>query len=384
MVRQFVPVSEPDLSVIERELLLEAFDSTWIGSSGRFLTDFEHGFAERCGVQHAVAVSNGTVALHLALSALGIGPGDEVIVPSLTYIATANAVRYCGAEPVFADVTVDDWGLDPASVRAAIGERTRAVIAVHLYGHPADMTRLRKVCREHDLALVEDAAEAPFVKRDGVPTGAMGDVATFSFYGNKIITSGEGGAVTTNDPDLAARIRLLRGQGMDAGRRYWFPVIGYNYRLTNLQAALLCGQLSRLDTILAGRRAVYARYDRAFQGSPALTTQPVAPGAAVAPWMYCLLLEDEATRDALAEAFMAEAIETRPFFIPLHRMPPHADSRVVGPLTVTDDLSGRGLNLPTYPGLSEADQDRVIGLVLDFTDDDRRVVSVADPFERTP
>jgi perosamine synthetase len=311
-------------------------------------------------------VSNGTVALHLALTALGIGPGDEVIVPSLTYIATANAVRYCGAEPVFADVTLDDWGLDVDSVERLVNERTKAVIMVHLYGLPANYLALRRVCSENGLFLVEDAAEAPLARRDGVTCGAMGDVATFSFYGNKVLTSGEGGAVTTNDPVLADRMALLRGQGMDPHRRYWFPVVGHNFRLTNLAAAILCGQIERLDDILKRRREVFAMYDRAFAEMVEVSSFPRVPGAENSPWLYCVLLDHPEDRDRLAKHLQAVGIDSRPFFIPLHQMPPYAGATTDGKLPVTCDLSERGLNLPTFSGMTDSQVELVIDSVRSF------------------
>ena len=258
---EFIPVSKPSLTAIERSNLLDAFDSSWISSTGRYLSEFEDRFSVACGSKYAVAVANGTVALHLALTALGVGPGDEVIVPSLTYIATANAVRYAGATPVFADVSTYDWCMDLTSAERLFGAKTKAIISVDLYGQPGDMVSLRELSSQAGLLWIEDAAEAPFSSRDGITTGSLADVTTFSFYGNKIISSGEGGAVTTNDPEIAARMRQMRGQGMDPNRRYWFPITGFNYRLTNLAAAVLCGQLTRLDGIFRARRRIYSIYD---------------------------------------------------------------------------------------------------------------------------
>jgi perosamine synthetase len=216
----FIPVAAPTLGGNERAYVLECLDSTWISSSGRFLDAFEADFARFCGVSHAVAVNNGTTALHLALTALGIGPGDEVIVPNLTYIASANAVTYCGAKPVFADCEPLTLNLDPDCIEARITPRTRAILPVHLYGHPADMDRIMRLAARYDLHVVEDAAEAHGATYRGRPVGSFGACATFSFYGNKIITTGEGGMVVTDDATLAARLRLYRGQGLDPQRRY--------------------------------------------------------------------------------------------------------------------------------------------------------------------
>ena len=219
-----IPVAAPVLGGREREYVLDCLDTTWISSTGKYVTAFEEGFAEFCGVPHAVACCNGTVAVHLALLAAGVGPGDEVIVPTLTYVASVNPVVYAGATPVFVDAEPATWNMDPAAVAAAVTARTKAIVAVHLYGHPADMDPILATAREHGIFVVEDAAEAHGAEYKGRRAGGLGDVATFSFYGNKIITTGEGGMVTTDDEALAARIRQLRGQGQDPERRYWFPV----------------------------------------------------------------------------------------------------------------------------------------------------------------
>ncbi|MGC4759570.1 DegT/DnrJ/EryC1/StrS family aminotransferase [Micromonospora trifolii] len=348
------PVARPSLSTLEERYVVDALRSGWISSQGPYLRDFEERFAQRCAADAALTTSNGTVALHLVLAAAGIGPGDEVIVPALTYVATANAVAYCGARAVCVDVLPGSWCVDPAGVRAAIGPRTRAVIAVDLYGHPADYTALRDLCDRHGLLLVADAAESFGATLDGRPTGSLADVTTFSFFGNKVLTSGEGGCVTTSDAALADRMRLLRNQGMDPQRRYYFPVLGYNYRMTNLCAAVLCAQLERADEIIALRDRVIAGYEEQLADEPALSAQPVAAGVRRAPWMAAFLVgaEGDATsRDALARALARLGVETRPFFVPIPDLPAHRDPSADCP--VTEDLSRRGINLPTYADLAE-------------------------------
>ncbi|MFE9917256.1 DegT/DnrJ/EryC1/StrS family aminotransferase [Micromonospora sp. NPDC005553] len=348
------PVARPSLSTLEERYVVDALRSGWISSQGPYLRDFEDRFARRCAADAALTTSNGTVALHLVLAAAGIGPGDEVIVPALTYVATANAVAYCGARAVCVDVLPESWCVDPAAVRAAIGPRTRAVIAVDLYGHPADYTALRHLCDRHGLLLVADAAESFGATLDGRPTGSLADVTTFSFFGNKVLTSGEGGCVTTSDAALADRMRLLRNQGMDPQRRYYFPVLGYNYRMTNLCAAVLCAQLERADEIIALRDRVIAGYEEQLADEPALSAQPVAAGVRRAPWMAAFLVgaEGDATsRDALARALARLGVETRPFFVPIPDLPAHRDPGADCP--VTEDLSRRGINLPTYADLAE-------------------------------
>jgi perosamine synthetase len=359
------PVALPDVGELEIEYAAAAVRSTWISSVGEYLDQFESEFAAACGVEHAIAVANGTVALHLALSALGVGPGDEVIVPSLTYIASVNSITYTGATPVFADVDPDTWCIDPAHVESLIGPRTRGIIPVHLYGNPADMTRLRQIATRHDLFLVEDAAEAPFATVNEVPTGGLGDVGTFSFFGNKILTSGEGGAVTTNDSRLAERLRLLRGQGMDPHRRYFFPVVGYNYRLTNVAAALLCAQMSRREEMMGRRHVLFGCYDETFVEDIRFQLQQVPVGATRSPWLYTLLVTKEGgvDRDEVMARLGTMGVETRPIFIPIHTLPPYQHLRG-DQLSVTEDLAARGFSLPTSSAFTASDGRQIVARLL--------------------
>jgi perosamine synthetase len=358
-----IPVASPDLTGNEEKYVSDAIRSSWISSTGAYLNRFESEFASLSHTRSALGVCNGTVALHLALMALDVRPGDEVLVPSLTYIATANACRYVGAEPVFVDVDPHTWCIDPAKLEAAITRRTRGIIAVHLYGHPADMDAINHIAAVHGLWVVEDAAEAHFATYKDRVVGSLARCATFSFYGNKIITSGEGGAVTVNDPQLELRMRTLRGQGVDPSRRYFFPVTGYNFRMTNIQAALLCAQLERREEIVAKRRQIYAWYKQHLSGIPGLSFQPIAPWAKITPWLMCLLVDPAfgCSRDELMARLDAHNIETRPFFIPLHTLPPFREqSRDRGEqLPITDDLASRGLNLPTYTAMTEGDVERI-------------------------
>ena len=357
-----IPVAAPDLSDAEQRYVADAIQSTWISSSGRYVKEFETQFARSCDVKLAASVVNGTAALHLAIEALGIRPGDEVIVPSLTYVATANAVRYAQGAPVFVDVDPATWCLDPNLIESAVSERTRGIIAVDLYGHPADMDRIRQVAAKHGLWVLEDAAEAHFATYKGRTVGGLADLTVFSFFGNKIITCGEGGAITTNDPDLDRRVRLLRNQGMDPDRRYFFPVIGYNYRLTNIACALLCAQLERRERLIGRRREIYARYRSNLAGTPGLGFQPVAPWAQVTPWLFCATIDPAGFgcgRDEVIAVLEQKGIETRPFFIPIHQLPPHAASRRPHGLPHTETLAATGINLPTFSGMSDAQIDRV-------------------------
>jgi perosamine synthetase len=351
-----VPLAQPDLSGNEARYVAEAVESSWISSSGPFVERFETDFARLCGTRFALGVANGTVGLHLVLEALGVGPGDEVIVPSLTYIATANAVAYTGATPVFADVDPSTWCLDVSAVQAAVTARTVGIIAVHLYGHPADMAALAAVADRHSLFLVEDAAEAHGAKVESRPVGGLGTAGVFSFYGNKIVTSGEGGAVTTSDAALDARLRLLRGQGMDPERRYFFPVRGFNYRLTNLACALLCAQIEHFDQMLASRRAIDRLYRSLLERVAGLTLQHRAIWAEPVPWLFSMTVDEEEfgmSRDLLARRLADAGVETRPFFIPVHTLPPYSASGGQPQLAVTERLGEEGLNLPTFSAMTD-------------------------------
>jgi perosamine synthetase len=367
-VMNAIPVASVDVSGNEEQYVLEALRSSWISSSGPFLDRFEAEFASLCGTRYALACSNGTVALHLALLGLGLRPGDEVIVPSMTYIATANAVRYCGAEPVFVDIDPSNWCISPEAIERAITPRTRGIIPVHLMGHPADMDAVNEIAAINGLWVVEDAAEAHFATYCDKPVGGLSTVATFSFFGNKIITCGEGGALTLNDSQLYTRLKMLRGQGMDPKRRYYFPITGYNFRLTNLACGILCGQLERRDEIFARRRAIFDHYDAVLSGIPGIGFQPVSAWAGTAPWMYSVTVDSDSfgqTRDDLMAALRVEGIDSRPFFHPLHTLPPfvEAAARQRHSLKHTDRLAAEGLMLPTYNDLKLSQVERIASVI---------------------
>lgn len=359
-----IPVSMPDLTGNEQAYAADAVASTWISSSGKYLDRFQQEFAAACGCRFALGTSNGTTALHLALAALGVGPGDEVIVPSMTYIATANAVTYCGAEPVFVDIEPTTWCLDPAKIEDAITPRTKGIIPVHLLGHPADMDPIMEIARVHGLWVVEDAAQATFATYRGRVVGSMGQAATFSFFGNKILTSGEGGAVTFQDPQFERRMSMLRGQGMDPNKRYHFPIVGYNYRMTNVAAAILCGQMERREQLISRRHRLLELYAEELADVPGITVREDAPWAEVAPWMASCIVDPGrfgCTRDDLATALTEAGIDTRPMFIPIHRLPPYrtAARKRRTSLPVTDKLGALGLMLPTFTQLADKDVLRI-------------------------
>lgn len=362
---EFIPVAEPDLGALEERYVLEAVRSGWVSSIGAFVDRFERGFADYCGTRHAVVVCNGTAAIHLCLVAREIGPGDEVIVPNLTFVATASAVRHAGASPVLVDVDPETFCLDPQLVEMAVTPRTRAIIPVHLFGHPANMTALRRIADRSGLFLLEDAAEAHGAAWEGRRVGGLGDAATFSFYGNKVLTTGEGGCITTNDDTLAERVRFLKDHAMSRERRYFHPEVGYNYRMTNVQAALGCAQLERAHEILERKAQLLAWYREALRGADVRLNPSKAPAEPIC-WLVVALLGrgGEAERDQLIARFKAAGIDTRPFFVPLSQMPPYADCRLHrGSQDVASQVARRGICLPSSTRLSREAVARVASVL---------------------
>jgi perosamine synthetase len=359
-----IPVAAPVLGDKELEYVTDCIRSGWVSSLGEYVRRFEREFAAYCGARYGVATHNGTVALHLALAALGIGPGDEVIAPTLTFVATGNAVAYTGATPIFVDSEPTTWNMDVAAVAQAITPRTRAIIAVHLYGHPADMDPLRVLTDEHGLTLIEDAAEAHGARYKGRRTGSLGDVAVFSFYGNKIITTGEGGMIVTDDAALVERCYFLENQAKSKENPYWHAEIGYNYRMTNIQAALGVAQLERIDEFIAARLRTAARYDERLAAVPGITRPPRAEWADNVYWMYTVLVEDEfgLDRDTLMACLRQRGIETRPVFYPLHRLPMYDRGQQ---LPVAEAIARKGLNLPSGSALTPAQVDAICDALIE-------------------
>jgi perosamine synthetase len=354
--REMIRVAHPVFLGNEKKYVQECLDAMWISAAGRFVGAFEQEFARFCGVEHAIACNTGTGALHLALMALDVGAGDEVIVPTLTYVATANAVRYCGATPVFVDSEPRTMNLDPEKIEEAISPRTKGIVAVHIYGHPADLHPIQQIAARHKLFVLEDAAQAHGARYWDRIVGGIGDVAMFSFFGNKIVTTGEGGMVVTRDPDLAKRIRILRGQGMDPDRRYWFPEVGFNYRMTNIEAAIGLAQMERVDEHIKARREVSRLYDQYLKPYGEYLRLPFTEAwAQHAFWMYVILLNPNIAlcRDSVMTRLAADGIETRPIYYPLHILPPY--KMAAGSFPVAEGLARRGINLPTHGLLIEED-----------------------------
>lgn len=356
------PVAEPCLGKEELNNIIEAVKTGWISSKGKFIEEFENEFAKYCGVRYGIATSNGTSALHLALAALGIKKGDEVIVPDLTFIATANVVRYCGAKPVFVDSHPDYWCIDPNKIEEKITKRTKAIIPVHIYGHPCDMDPILRIAKKHHLYVIEDCAEAHGAEYKGKKVGSFGDVSCFSFYGNKIITTGEGGMCLTNDKKLAEKMRILRNQGMNPKKRYWYDVIGFNYRMTNLQAAIGIAQIKKIDRFIKKKRQIakwYSKELRDLEKEGIIKLHPQMPWAKCVYWMYSILVENKAkiSRDKLAKQLEEKGIETRPFFYPMNVLPPYKSNEK---FPVAKKLAREGINLPSGIKLRKNDIDEVI------------------------
>jgi perosamine synthetase len=373
-----IPLSIPNLAGNEWRYVKECLDSGWVSSVGGFVTRLERAMAAEVGARHAVATASGTAALHVALLVAGIQPGDEVLMPSLTFIAPANAIRYVGAHPVFVDVDPEYWQLDVEKTghflatqceargsrwyNRTTGRPVTALLPVHVLGHPCDLDPLLQLAARHNLTVIEDATESLGSTYRGRKTGSIGRLGCFSFNGNKIITAGGGGMITTDDEALAARARYLTTQAKDDPVEFVHGAIGYNYRLTNLQAAVACAQLEQLPGFLAKKRAIAGRYQRGLANLPGVQLPAEAPWAASNWWLFTVRVDSgRQGRDsrALLAALAAQGIQCRPFWQPMHRSPAHQDCQA-GDCATADRLWREGLSLPSSTNLAEVEQDRVI------------------------
>lgn len=353
-------VSEPQLDGNEERYVLDALRSNRL-SAGPYVQRFEERFARFCGTEHAVSCMNGTAALHLAMIAMGLREDDEVIIPTLTYVASANAVTYCGAKPVFCDVDRDTWCMDPADLKNRLTKQTVGLLPVHLYGYPAAMEAIRQFADTYGLWVVEDAAEAHGAFAEHRPVGSLGECGVFSFYGNKIITAGEGGMLVTDNSQIAHVAKLYRGQGVDTSvHRYHHEVVGYNYRMTELQAAVGLAQLERVQAKLQARRDVGRWYRNRFTGSPVQFQVP-SENSTVVNWMVTVLMPLGVDRDCVMKTLGEQGVETRPAFRCMHQLPIYESSTAY---PVAEDVSARGINLPTHAGLSKADVNHIADSVL--------------------
>jgi perosamine synthetase len=363
--RTILPVCEPTLGGNESQYVLDCLTTNWISSAGKYISLFEEAFSCKAGCNSGIACVSGTAALHLIMAALGLEPGDEVIIPTFTMIATAFAVSYTGARPVFVDSERRTWNMDIDQIEAKITDRTKAIVVVHTYGHPVDMDAVLEIARRHNVYVVEDAAEAHGAEYKGRLAGSLADAAAFSFYANKIITTGEGGMVTTNNTRLAETVRTLRDHAFSKERHFWHKYIGYSFRITNLQAAVGLAQTEQMDGFVIRRRENAARYTSLLQDVPGLSLPVEEPWARNVYWMYGVLVEDEfgLTRDELRRCLAERGIETRTFFIPMHLQPIYYGDYQGERYPVAEELCRRGLYLPSASSLTQQEIEFVVRVV---------------------
>jgi perosamine synthetase len=358
-----IPVNEPLVGESEIEYVMECLRTGWISSEGRFIHEFEDRWAAYCGMAHGVAVSNGTVALEIALACLDLQPGDEVILPTFTIISCAQAVTMCGLTPVLVDSNPHTWCMDVSQVEARITARTRALMPVHIYGHPVDIDPLVELARKYNLAIIEDAAEAHGAEYQGRKCGGLGDLSCFSFYANKIITTGEGGMVLTRDALQAEKLRSLRNLCFKKERRFYHTELGHNYRLTNLQAAIGLAQLERIEDSIAKKRWIGAAYTGRLKNLPGLHLPVEAPWAKNVYWMYGVVLDEATGMDAVefARRLGEKRVMTRPFFLGMHEQPVfHRMGLFIDEhYPVAEHIARQGLYLPSGMTLTEAQLDQV-------------------------
>lgn len=357
-----IPVYKPFLDEKEKAYVNECLDSSWISSKGKFIDLFEKNFASYVGSPYATSVSNGTVAIHLALEALNIGHGDEVIVPTLTYVASVNTIIQTGAKPVFVDSIESTLQIDPEDVIRKITPATKAIMAVHLYGAACDMDKLLAICKQHNLLLIEDCAEAFGTYYKGKHVGTFGDIATFSFFGNKTITTGEGGMVIAKDQSILNKAIHLKNQGVSKEIEYWHDVVAYNYRMTNICAAIGVAQLEKAEYILKQKREIALCYKQNLADLP-LTFHDEFSDIRHSFWMCTVLLNSGQDRNDLREYLKQNGVETRPLFPPCHKFP-----HLFMPLSfpIAESLSQRGINLPSYPSMQEEDSTYVCKLIKQY------------------
>lgn len=359
--KNYIPVYEPYISANQRNYVLDALDSNWISSKGKYVDQFEDSFKQYIDIKHAISCSNGTVALHLSLLALSIKKGDEILVPSFTYIASVNCIAYCQARPVFVDSDAQTLQIDLDDVKRKLTARTKAIIVPHLYGYCGEIEEIKKFCDENAVFLIEDCAESLGTEINGKKLGSFGDIATFSFFGNKTVTTGEGGMVVTNNDKLADLVFRYKTQGLEKNKEYMHDIVGYNYRMTNIQAAIGCAQLEEISEILKNKTRVFNKYfehlndlDIAF---------PVElKGLKCSYWMVTLIFRNEETKDKVRSKLKLEGIETRPAFPLVHTMKAYRNIGRVDNLTI-ERISKAAINVPSYPALRDEDIENICLLI---------------------
>lgn len=361
-----IHVCEPKVGEKELEYVVDCIKTNWISSKGKYITEFEEKFSKYCGAKFGIACSSGTTALHLALASAGIKSGDEVIIPDFTMIATANSVTYTGAKFTLVDSEPDYWNIDSNKIEEKITKRTKAVMVVHTYGHSCDMNPIRDIAKSHDLLVIEDAAEAHGAEYKGRKTGGLGDMGCFSFYANKIITTGEGGMIVTNNEEFAERARMLRDQAFEKEKRFWHRQLGFNYRLTNLQAAVGVAQFEHIDEFVETRRRNALYYNSLLEKVEGITFPPEAKWAKNVYWMYTILIEKNfgLSRDDLMIRLKEKGVDSRRAFYPVHAQPLYAEQFTGQKFPVADQLSDKGVYLPSGNTLTKEQIDQVVEILI--------------------
>ena len=353
------PVYKPLLFGNELEYVNDCLNSTWISSKGKYISLFENSFKEFLGLENTSSVSNGTVALHLAMLALGIKEDDEVIVPTFTYVASVNAIKFVNAKPVFVDSDIKDWNIDTTKIENKITPKTKAILAVHLYGASCNMDDLVSICKKHNLFLIEDVAEGFGTKFNGKYAGSFGDVSTFSFFGNKTITTGEGGMVASKKKLIIEKVNHLKSQAVSKDLEYWHDSVGYNYRMTNICAAIGYAQIQNAEKILNLKNSVAQLYKRELKDTN-LIFQKESKKSYHSYWMVSVLFKSKKIKDKIREVLKSNGIETRPLFYPNHTLPMYEEE---SNYPVASLLSKSGINLPSYPSLREKDINHITKII---------------------
>lgn len=356
-MKRYIQNASPALIGNEEKYVLDCIKTNWISSLGKYINKFETGFARYHNIKFAVSCNSGTAALHIALLALGIKKGDEVLVPALTYVASINAVTYCGATPVLVDIDPETWNIDTDLIKKSITSKTKAIIVVHLFGHPADMDPIMKIAKKHKIFVVEDNAQGMGALYKGTKTGTIGNIGTFSFFGSKLITTGEGGMTITNDIKLSEKSRIFKNQGMEPNKRYWFPVVGYNYRMTNLEAAIGLAQLEKIKTHIKNRRKIAYSYIRELKNVNSITLPVEKDYAFSVYWMFNISLKDnlDLDRDLIIKKLIEYGIDARYISYPLNTLPPYRKIAAGKKFPIAEKVSLRSITLPTHENLTQGD-----------------------------